>query len=1019
MATGLNEPIELRVLGIRVAFPLESPDDPNTTGDGRFDLRDTLTYFQANGHNFDSSPHNRSFFEAHFRALDRFWNTASNNRISLVWSVYPHAQDSVYELPKPMRYYGRQRPADSGVVFGLREFVHDAVFAASADPSIRFSNYEAVFIFHAGSDRQSDVATDTPDDLFSAFFRVGTLSLSRPTAAGVKADSLSEVIIMPETMIQDGRIAVMNAVMAHEFGHQLGLVDLYDTYNFSTQVGNFSLMDNNAADVGVQADVAGHTRIVFGALPVFPDAWSRYYLGFAEAETVTSAQNVSIWAAEEEELPPVNVQLWKVPISSTEYYLIENRLFDLDGDTSAALRLDSTTNVVLGPANPRSRELNREYDFLLPGSGLLIWHVDEGVAALDYVKSDDIPDNFLANTLQWDHKRRFLQLFEADGLAQLGSSGIFSFYTGSYYDYYFRPNNIALTATSNPPALSNSGGPSGIRITNISFLGKTMTCDVATSGTRPGFPIYAGMEPSEAGAPIVTDVAFSQVGGWGKPGDGSPDVFCGYRNYVLGTRADGTPLTGPDILDTALFYDTSAVVRTIRPVAIAAQGERWVSPPLIYNIDRETSVLIEVSRTGSVYVWQMIDRNGDSLFDLLFKRETSAPPSGPPILWDHAGATTLKDLFVPTSDLSYNTFNLIDGSQTSHSVTGVITGAAGRGPQETVITYQRESTWLASQTDHPDREINLGADSLLSPVLGDLDRDGHMDVVIVSVTGRLWVLSDTMTVPPGFPVEMGVHPSGSPVLADLDRDGYLDIIIPAGGQIHAIARNGSPLTNFPVAIGPVNAPDTDAVTPVVGDLGDVNVLGLLTGGEKRVLRAVAGDGRFLDAAERPIGGSITSSAAWAYDSVAHQAVVYARGTDGFLYSFDAPAPSAPIAAAIWPMSRHDAGQTATLPSTDWEPIRPDNVFFAPERAYVYPNPARDAAIVRYWLGANAAVSIRIYDLAGNLITQAPGPGAGGLYNEWTWSCAEVASGVYYARLDVTPQGGGGTQTVFCKMAVVQ
>jgi len=1026
------EPVTLRVLAIRVEFPYEDPDDPLTTGRGRFDRRDSTAYKDSTGHQFDSAPHAKRYFEAHLRALDNYWNTVSNDRVRLEWTVFPADSEAAYQVPDSMGYYGRERAGDSGVVWGLQQFVIDAAQAATADPEVEFSSYDAVIIFHAGADRQTDIAGDTPRDLFSAFLRLDKPYLARPGGGSpgaplllrAGADSLLEAIIMPETMIQDGRISVLNAVLAHEFGHQLGLVDLYNTYNGATRVGNFSLMDNNAADVGVEAEVGGRARVVFGALPILPDPWSRAYLGFVEAETVTDSNNVAVWAAEELEAVPSNRQVWRVPISSTEYYLLENRQFDLDGDEASGLRLDSATNVILGPADTAQipgvpPQLTREYDFLLPGTGMVIWHVDEGVAALDYVTSDAAPNNFLGNTLQWDENRRFLRVIEADGLSQLGSQGIFRYYTGGPGDYFYRPYNMELSPTTVPPAKSYTGGYTGIRISGISLPYKTMTCKVSTAGELPGFPVYVGAEAGEAGAPVITDVGRSVTGDWRTPGDGRPEIFLGYKNYILAYSWEGTPLAGPHIPDTVRAFDTTFVVRTLRPVAIGDPADGgWLAPPLVYNVSEGTSTLVAVSRTGRVYAWQMNDADGDSLFDTLFTRRTVGTPSGPPSIWDRPGAGTLKDLFVPASGYFRNLIHLDDGVREVLGTPGLVRGTAGRGPQDAVLTYVRDGSWWAARLG-AESGINLGADSLLAPALGDIDRDSEVEAVVVNAAGRLWVFNSAFVALPGFPIDMGFSPSSGPALADVDRDGYLDIVVVGEGRLHAYARNGAPLSNFPITIGRSNDPDTAAWSPAVVDLGVDQSLTLLTGGTSRAVHGYERHGDRLPQMPRPVGAAVIAPVGWALNRDNTEAAVFARAADGYLYAFAVPNTATEAARAIWPMAGRDERHTATVPIEDLEPVVTPSEFFAAERAYVYPNPARDQAIVRYWLGAEARVKIKIYDLAGNLVTEAAGPGTGGVYNEWTWPCAAVASGVYFARLEVTRRDGGQTETVFCKLAVVQ
>ena len=68
----------------------------------------------------------------------------------------------------------------------------------------------------------------------------------------------------------NGRLAALNGVFAHEFGHVLGLPDLYNIFNGVPQVGYFSLMDS------------GENILRF--LELAPNV--RYYTGFGQTEAM-------------------------------------------------------------------------------------------------------------------------------------------------------------------------------------------------------------------------------------------------------------------------------------------------------------------------------------------------------------------------------------------------------------------------------------------------------------------------------------------------------------------------------------------------------------------------------------------------------------------------------------------------------------------------------------------------------------------------------------------------------------
>ena len=394
MALSAYEAKTIKICAIRVQFQREYPDDdPLTTGDGNFDMRDVSTFISEEDHEIDMSPHNKTYFETHLRALNKYWNVVSNGRVELDYAVFPTAEDSVYTLSHRMGHYGSKDPRH-----GLAEFFVESFEIADADTAIDFAKYDAFIVFHAGADRQMDIGYPlTPSDLFTGFI------LLHPSSYVTVDDSviISEGVMCPEAVSQDNRVIALNGVFAHEFGHQLGLVDLYDTRTFMTQVGDFSLMDNMGR--GTAAEIyfgeAKSFHYVLDVLPVFPDAWSRAYLGFADVVEISNANNQEVWAAELETDMP---QILKVPISDQEYFLIENRQFDSDRDDSTNLRVDNLTGIILGPAPADAddpRYLTRDYDFFLPGAGILIWHIDETRAYLDYV--GDGVNNFYDNTLQW------------------------------------------------------------------------------------------------------------------------------------------------------------------------------------------------------------------------------------------------------------------------------------------------------------------------------------------------------------------------------------------------------------------------------------------------------------------------------------------------------------------------------------------------------------------------------------------------------------------------------------------
>jgi len=279
----------INVLVLRVQFQQEFEDDPNTTGNGimnvtrpKENVTDSIAYFDSVGHWVDPPPHDSLYFDAHMRSLNRYWETVSDSGIHLDWQIFPSGVNSVYQLPHEMSYYGKC--GYDSVVLGLQNFFIDCIELADTDPDIIFADYQAIILFHAGADRQNDLGYPlTCSDLYTGYIRFIDTSLSVDNGTF----EVNSAVMMPEYSSQDNRAVAINAVMAHEFGHQLGLIDLYNTYTASLMscLGDFALMDYNGFNTGLEMpDWFSKSWIgtVYGAMPIYPCAWSRAYLGFDE-----------------------------------------------------------------------------------------------------------------------------------------------------------------------------------------------------------------------------------------------------------------------------------------------------------------------------------------------------------------------------------------------------------------------------------------------------------------------------------------------------------------------------------------------------------------------------------------------------------------------------------------------------------------------------------------------------------------------------------------------------------------
>jgi M6 family metalloprotease-like protein len=1010
----------VRVAVLRVQFRQEVPDDPRSTGDGHIDLRDTLTFFAEEGHEFERAPHNADFFATVLRAMAQYYAVVSNGRLTVTYEIYPTDRDSAYTLDSSMCYYGLLPPNE-----GLAYFVNDAVIKADADPDLTFSDYDAYMFFHAGSDAQHDFSpvTPTPCDFYTGYIRLLDSALFVPVDGGTHF--VSDGTILPETATQDNRGTGLNGVTAHEFGHQLGLVDIYNTRSFFTQVGDFSLMDNDAQQVGIQFGVPWSISTFFDLLPVFPDAWSRAYLGFVNPHVVTpdsmllASQPFLVGVAEGTDTA---LQLLKIPITAKEYFLAEFRSPDQDwntntsrpGDQGVGIRFDSTFNAVLGPAtcNPQTldeldscRVLGRDYDFqfFLPGDsgGLMVWHVDEEVAygLVPELEGDEfLKNNYDANTLQWDRFRRFLEVEEADGLVDFG---------GNYYTYFggqrelFRAGyNAEFGPNTNPSSRSHTGAPSHLRLYDISGVNPPntppdnlpihfMKVSVAQERAVPGWP-------QPAGNSVAPQLAVLR-------GHGADTVLASSDRYVLGWNADGTALItqlpGDPALATLTRFDFTTDTLTLSGLG-RADTTLVTSPSVGTDATNTRRFAAAVDVVGKVYIWRFADGNADGWADLHFTYDLGAPAPQPPLWFDSDGDGD-DELFV--ASIAGDALFWEDSVATAVTLTSdSVRDWALVWPQNEIYMAADDGVERAFPLASP-MQVALGR-RFETIVAVDDDRDGT-DALFARAGNRLFrvILSPSPRIDNDYESRQALH--GPLTSGDHDGDGYPSVFVGSGEWLAGYQPNLSLERNFPLRGNDVYsaAPVCEGVT--------VNHVTCFGGADGEV-QGYTPLGTFAENWPLFAGDTVVSVAT--LRSSNDSTVILARSTNAYIWATrEGGAADAP---GSWTQSRAEAGKSNRWNATGVSAPAPTGTSLASETVYAYPNPAaRGPVRIRFFLAESATVELSIYDLAGNEVDRAMTSGVGGMDNEWTWDASRIAPGIYYCRVQASQ--GGQELVEFCKVAI--
>jgi len=994
-------PDTVRLLAIRVEFQRDS--DPLSTGDGRFD------HSPWDGSTFDGPPHNRRYFELHMTALESYFESVSYDRLQLEWEVAP-AGSAAYVLPHQMGHYHDFSDEQVWYVDQVERFTRDAFAAADAD-SIDFSEYDGFVLFHAGSDWQTDINLDSPYDLPSAH-----ISLGEPILVNEGTVEIWDAAIMPETSNQDGIVVVLNGTLAHEVGHVLGLPDLYNVRNFYPAIGYWGIMDS-----GGRIGMGTEWGYAYGLIPTSPCAWSKEYMGWLDPVVLMDdAESLEVKASV---LRGSGERLYKIPATSDEYFLIENRLDDIRGDGLVAIEVEE--GVVLGPVRPDCFDdvcpVNDEYDYLVPGPGLLIYHIDD---------TRVIPGLLPWDTVNVDSDRRGVAVEEADGIMDLGNISSF-YWAGSRYDPFFCAyegttciHNDSFSWDTFPSTETNLGGATYISVTGISNADSIMRMDVHFDRWKDGWPIDLG-EAIGRVSPRVADL----------DGDGDGEVLVGtVDGNLYAWQHDGSPLIPGTGTRAAGFFAHAAGGLDVAPAVADIDGDGMAE-------------VVAASRGGSLYVWTIRDDDLDGAADLFgasFPVSIDGPASAAPVVADfdtedglevavasRSGILTIVDgagLHIGASPHTFGHLSLDDVTLAAGDLTG-------DGLDDLVMSTTNEG--LVAAVDGQGMSIDGWPvyvpdwhDQTFGIVLGDIDRafNGALEIVAASSAGEVRVWDRSGHLLSGWPRELGGGIAGRPALGDLDGDGYLEVVVPvSSSRVGALRWNGVPLENWPVSYSPGDSARANTTSALIGDIdadGDTDVVVSGHGGNINAWDARSGvlhpgwplsSGPSLGApwvGDIDRDGETDLLAAGSGGRVALMRLPYEAEPGGIVWSTEAGTPDG---AGCYPDSLLPAGASTPPGLMD------------PGRTYCFPNPAKQQDLtVRVHLGEPAPIVVEFLDVTGQVVDRLHRDGVRTV-NDIVWRTEDVASGLYLVRVEVGDsllEGFGGVpyranEVKIMKVAVIR
>ncbi len=1067
MLAATNWPVHYRIGVVRIEF--QPDENPRTTGNGTwgdipfFTFVDSSTGEVAEDPTVDSR--SKLYVQRNLLHVSQYYEKTSGGKV--IFDV-PDSSDisSIIRLDVELAEYGN----DDDYSLRTSNLAVDAVTAA--DGELDFSNYDVIMVFHAGCGQHTDYDEKSPDDLhpvsINHILLREIIGDSDPSYQGIATNDKNPdgstfhvkfIQIFPETAVQDweeegnpqGRLQGLLGVMAHELGHFFGLPDLYDVYTGTRPtIGFYALM------------ATGFFNTV-SRIPCSMSAWSRVFLGWEEPLVVTGDLNEVVLSAAMNKNGPLP-RIIKVPISSTEYYLLELRLrdenfngrFDYNetgGNTfpdimeddyrlpdGSLAEFDWSIPNTLGPDVPSMSSA----DSTKLGSGVLIWHIDEQVIRENFTR--DLTLNFV-NT---EPQHLGIGLMEADGLNHLlepfpasldpGFGSPFDVFGGAVpgaKSLELGNLNVNFGPFTSPNSTSFTGVASNIEISGFNSV-----------TVAPGQPVVDSL--------VSVNINFNAVG------DGEQIVhpMAGWPVRMTWT-SKSTPVVGdinPEIPGLEVVQTT--IVNTVhtfenngfeRQFPANSQQLTNTNSAAIGDITGDGQAdVVSVDSGGMVYAHTVRGVNSfpGSYYSNVdgYPKDLSNEVHYSPVLADVDGDGTL-DVMVVTTGGSSSKLHVLDenGSEMNgypveffSRITArpsVLEDATGRVESIFILTANRDLVSLAP-SGSPAWTTTLADSSVCAPVVGLLGRPGSGESYRVNVFGAsgdiFCVHATDGSMADGWPVKTdGICRAGG-ALGDVDDDGLNELVVPVDfpdddyssrNKIFVLDYNGSSAAGLPIMVGSPRRLDNERYLsqPTLADVdGDGTPEILVTTAERLVL-AFRGDGGRRPVARYITGGySLTPPVAADIDLDGRFELICADG-EGYVYAYATGGSSLSHAwSGLGGNSRHSGFSSVA----QQDPGLASAGEILPEKlCYLFPNPVRGSrANLTYQLGGSDVqrVTVEVFTVSGERVANFEGPteAAAGVANQFSWDVDSYASGVYLVLVKVYTSSGSTVKTIR-KMAVIK